>query len=686
MPLAGDKEQTSTQQENLEQAASNGKFVVDKAKQAGSLLKSNNEKSILNTNEKAANARLLSDKGEKKLRSHQGHSSLRQVNSVSQVTDKGGKTASQMERTEKKLQRKLRNRYTRDYTLKGGLNSPLRIESGMKSKLRTNTLKSVGGDSVHSALRFVKDKADQDSFGTQKALFDVADKTLTGANGVYKISRQAKHFRQMQKEKKIAKLLKSEDKIAKKAFKQEFKAAYAEFKNSPVGQQSSFLLKQKQKRLLKRKYMKNAMKQYQQAKKAGQAGRVAFNTGFSAADKIKNAFQTVVRFVKNSKIMIVVAGLAVLMMLPSILSVLMTFMSALLADNASNKNDTPSGGFPEQVEEWREFVVERCEANNDPKSKTDLTQFVNAILTTIWQESGGNPDSCSGDVMQCKACGLWDDSKMPSDWSEAQKSIDVGIRYFYGGLKNWNVTDPEDYDGLQIVAQGYNYGFAFLDWMRSKGATKWTLALSTEYSDAKATATGWSSYGHKPYGEEWLEKYMQGSSGGGGSGAVVQRKGVEGVVLTALNQEGITESDGDNNVIYNTDFYGREVHDGGGVEYPWCCAFVWWCFEKSGNGNLVPKTAGCSYMQSHISEYGGKILNDKSKAKRGDLVIFRNGSHIGIVVENKGNGNLKTIEGNTTPTPGSGNEYNGGCVALRDRNIVADNITAVLRPNYPDNE
>ena len=95
-------------------------------------------------------------------------------------------------------------------------------------------------------------------------------------------------------------------------------------------------------------------------------------------------------------------------------------------------------------------------------SGVDLTLFVNAILTTIQQESGGVSESCGGDLMQCAACGLWDDAAMPSEWTTEQKSIDVGIRYFYSGLKSFPVTDPEDYDGLQMVAQGYNYGFAFL--------------------------------------------------------------------------------------------------------------------------------------------------------------------------------------------------------------------------------
>ena len=59
------------------------------------------------------------------------------------------------------------------------------------------------------------------------------------------------------------------------------------------------------------------------------------------------------------------------------------------------------GAYPESVLQWQSFVVERCEANNDPDSQVDLRKFTAAILTTIWQESGGNSEGSGGDLMQC---------------------------------------------------------------------------------------------------------------------------------------------------------------------------------------------------------------------------------------------------------------------------------------------
>lgn len=163
--------------------------------------------------------------------------------------------------------------------------------------------------------------------------------------------------------------------------------------------------------------------------------------------------------------------------------------------------------YPESVEQWRSFVTERCRANNDSNSDIDLTLFVDPILATIMQESGGDPNVKNGDVMQCAAAGsrYWN-TPMPSDWSDAQRSIDVGIRVFYDCLKNWHVTSPTDFEGLKMVAQGYNYGPGFFDWARKNGYSSWSLDMSTEFSNLMAKKQGWKSYGHKTYASEWVAK------------------------------------------------------------------------------------------------------------------------------------------------------------------------------------
>lgn len=173
------------------------------------------------------------------------------------------------------------------------------------------------------------------------------------------------------------------------------------------------------------------------------------------------------------------------------------------AKNQQKQSYILSTNFPADVEQWRAFVTERCSANNDPNSDVDLTLFVDAILTTIYQESAGKADAAgvNGDVMQCSAAGSYWNKEMPAEWTDAQRSIDVGTRVFYDLLKKWNVTSASDVDGLTMVAQGYNYGSGFLDWSRKKGYEKWSLDISTEFSNSKG-----GHYGTKSYGSQWAAK------------------------------------------------------------------------------------------------------------------------------------------------------------------------------------
>ena len=50
------------------------------------------------------------------------------------------------------------------------------------------------------------------------------------------------------------------------------------------------------------------------------------------------------------------------------------------------------------------------------------------------------------------------------------------------------------------------------------------------------------------------------------------------IIKTASNEIGVKET-GNNNVKYNTEYYGKAVN---GDAYPWCAVFVWWVFKHSG--------------------------------------------------------------------------------------------------------
>ncbi len=156
-------------------------------------------------------------------------------------------------------------------------------------------------------------------------------------------------------------------------------------------------------------------------------------------------------------------------------------------------------------------------------------------------------------------------------------------------------------------------------------------------------------------------------------------QGAENVINVALEFVGVTD-DGNNNVIFNTDYYGHEVS---GEYYPWCCAFVWDVFRMAGCGPAFyngGKTADCEVVLAWANQ--DDLIIPTELVQPGDLVLFdwdhnEVPNHIGIAYQINENGSIVTIEGNT----GYGsieNNGNGGAVMIRTRN----DIFKVIRPEY----
>ena len=149
------------------------------------------------------------------------------------------------------------------------------------------------------------------------------------------------------------------------------------------------------------------------------------------------------------------------------------------------------------------------------------------------------------------------------------------------------------------------------------------------------------------------------------------------ILNTALAEVGVTEyPPNSNNVKYNTAFYG---HDVSGSSYPWCCAFVWWCFSQY-KPCLVKKTASCQDLAQWFKDNG----KWGSTPHPGDVVFFKFNTnnrwtnHVGIVKEVLDGGvKIVSIEGNTSV----GNDSNGGAVMERTR---SSNIVGYGHPAYSE--
>ena len=156
------------------------------------------------------------------------------------------------------------------------------------------------------------------------------------------------------------------------------------------------------------------------------------------------------------------------------------------------------------------------------------------------------------------------------------------------------------------------------------------------------------------------------------------------IVDLAASFVGVKENPPDsNNVIFNTDYYGRHVYGGA---YPWCCTFGWDIFRMAGASELFydgKKTAYCP----EVVNWGRKndLIVPMTEGRPGDLILFdwnHDGvaDHIGIIEKQLDKNIYRTIEGNTAV----GNDSNGGEVMRRTRDT--NTVCCIIRPRYYEEE
>ncbi|RKI41769.1 CHAP domain-containing protein [bacterium D16-51] len=129
------------------------------------------------------------------------------------------------------------------------------------------------------------------------------------------------------------------------------------------------------------------------------------------------------------------------------------------------------------------------------------------------------------------------------------------------------------------------------------------------------------------------------------------------IVDFELSQIGIGDYKGNNNVIYNTWYYGRAVSGNG---YAWCMAFQSYCANQMGVLNsAIPKTASCAEAVKWYKNKGhfqaGQYYGGSYTPKAGDLVFYYNGSfcHVGMITSAPVNAYLQTVEGNIICSDGN---------------------------------
>jgi hypothetical protein len=126
---------------------------------------------------------------------------------------------------------------------------------------------------------------------------------------------------------------------------------------------------------------------------------------------------------------------------------------------------------------------------------------------------------------------------------------------------------------------------------------------------------------------------------------------------------------------------------------PWCGSFVMWCANEA--GVKVPNTVYTPGGAAAFKKAGSWIDGDVADPEPGDIAYFdfpSDGvdriSHVGIVVEDNGDGTVWCVEGNTTGEGKKGSQRNGGecCKKLRafkkNKKGVMISIVGFGRPKF----
>ena len=118
---------------------------------------------------------------------------------------------------------------------------------------------------------------------------------------------------------------------------------------------------------------------------------------------------------------------------------------------------------------------------------------------------------------------------------------------------------------------------------------------------------------------------------------------------------------------------------------PWCGIFCGNALRAAGVRGVTSRIASVSAIQEDAeagrAPFSHWTPHSAKGALRGDLVVlFGPGKHVEIIEIVQGDGSVLDFGGNTSPAPGTGSEFAGGCVAHRKRE--ASEIWGVAHVHY----
>lgn len=158
----------------------------------------------------------------------------------------------------------------------------------------------------------------------------------------------------------------------------------------------------------------------------------------------------------------------------------------------------------------------------------------------------------------------------------------------------------------------------------------------------------------------------------------------EKMVQVALNEVGYLEKRSNSRLDSKTANAGSNNYTKYGAwincnAQPWCNSFVAWCAYQAGESSAVGKYTYVPYQKQFFQKQGRYHYKSGYTPVPGDIIIFRNESHVGIV-EYVSGGYVHTIEGNTSG--GSTLVANGGGVFQKCYSLSSSYIEGYGHPAY----
>lgn len=148
----------------------------------------------------------------------------------------------------------------------------------------------------------------------------------------------------------------------------------------------------------------------------------------------------------------------------------------------------------------------------------------------------------------------------------------------------------------------------------------------------------------------------------------------------AMSQVGVTEHPANSNWGHPVEDWIKRTGFGGPVF--WCGCFVHEAVVVHGKAHIssgIRLAAGTYIIADAHAGHNGLTAVPFEHARKGDILVYWGGEHIGLCRGNPHGGIIPTVEGNTSPA-NSGSQYNGGCVAAKTRTRA--DVSVVARPAW----